>query len=403
MSTSENISLTECASLSELQARIKNLKDHMEKSGLCCAIILQNADVYYFTGTTQKSVLFVPLEDEPILFVEKNQERARIESPISQIPIKSEKDLKGHIEKYLTKGKRCGMELDVIPVLIYERWKKILKDHEIEDISRALREIRAVKSEFEISQIKKSGMIIRKVFDEAKKVIAEGERELDVAARLEYVGRINGHQGFLRMRGMNQEMMNIYVIHGLTSTIASFADVPISGYGITPAIAQGPSFNRIERGVPTLVDYGGGYNGYITDETRLFLIGEWKDEIMRRAYECSFEIISEVQSFGKEGVDATEIFSKAKSLAKRAGLDEFFMGYGQTKVSFVGHGLGLEINELPVITEKRKMILKEGMVFAFEPKFVIPGLGASGLEVDFIVRKWGLERVTDFPLEVQVL
>jgi Xaa-Pro dipeptidase len=66
----------------------------------------------------------------------------------------------------------------------------------------------------------------------------------------------------------------------------------------------------------------------------------------------------------------------------------------------MGHGLGLEINELPVLTPRHDVILKEGMVFAVEPKFIFPDEGAIGIEVDFIVRQNCLERVTDTPLDI---
>ncbi len=396
----ESISQCEFTPEEEIRRRIEKLKEQMEKRGIYLSVILHNVHIFYLAGTVQKSVLLIPLEDEAVLLVEKNADRARMESPLAQITFKGERELRTYVRKYLVRNGKCGMELDIVPFSLYDRWRRMLDGCEIEDISKVLREIRAIKSEFEISQIKKSGQIASLVFSEARKILKEGEREVDIAAKLECIGRMNGHQGFIRMRGLNQEMMNIYVLHGISATIPSFGDVPISGYGTTHAIAQGPSLNRIKRGVPTLIDYGGGYNGYVTDETRLFIIGEWEREILKKAFDCSYQIVNEVYSFAKEGTAAIEIFERALTLAKEAGLEDYFMGYGQAKVSFVGHGFGLEINELPVITGRHRGELKEGMVFAFEPKFVIPGVGASGLEVDYIVRKWGLERVTDFPLEV---
>jgi Xaa-Pro aminopeptidase len=208
-----------------------------------------------------------------------------------------------------------------------------------------------------------------------------------------------GHQGFLRMRGLNQEMMNLYITHGLSGTIPSSGDVPIAGAGVTHAIAQGPSLNKVERGVPVVIDYGGGYNGYITDETRPFVVGELKERF-REPYEVAKEIVEDATVYGKEGIDGTELFLRAEEKARKAGLEEYFMGFGPGKVSFVGHGLGLEINELPVITPRHHIILQEGMVFAFEPKFIFPGEGAVGIEVDFIVRKNELERVTTTPIDL---
>jgi len=224
-------------------------------------------------------------------------------------------------------------------------------------------------------------------------------REVDIAAVLEAEGRKFGHQGFLRMRGLNQEMMNIYVTHGHSATIHSHADVSISGFGVTHAIAQGPSINVVQRDMPVIVDYGGAHNGYITDETRLFVAGRLND-LHEKAYRIAREIIEGAEVYGKEGVNATEIFGRALRKAESAKLEDYFMGYGPGKVSFIGHGLGLEINELPVITARHNMILKEAMVFAFEPKFIMPGQGAVGIEVDFIVRKNRLERVTDTALDV---
>ena len=91
---------------------------------------------------------------------------------------------------------------------------------------------------------------------------------------------------------------------------------------------------------------------------------------------------------------------RAASRVKKEGLQDFFMGHGEGQVSFIGHGLGLEINELPVITARHSRILEEGMVFALEPKFIFPGKGAIGIEVDFIVRKDRLERVTSTPVDI---
>ncbi len=169
-----------------------------------------------------------------------------------------------------------------------------------------------------------------------------------------------------------------------------------AGLGLTAAIAQGSSLKPVERGVPVLVDYGGGYNGYVTDETRVYVVGDMK-EPFKKAYEVAREIVEDVTSFGREGIDCTEIFNRAVQLVKRAQLEDHFMGFGEGQVSFIGHGLGLEINELPVITSRHSRVLKEGMVFAFEPKFIFPGEGSVGIEVDFIVRKQGLERIVDFP------
>jgi len=383
----------------EIDARIDKLRRGMAARGIELAIILQNVDILYFTGTLQRGVLAVSAEHGPAFFVEKSLYRAQIETPLEIIPIKRDKEVKDILVEKKMYPARCAMELDVVPVAIYERWKSLLGLSEASDLSAIIRDCRLIKSEFEIDQFRRSGEICERIFEKAKTIVKEGIREVDIDAELIAEGRKWGHQGFLRMRGLNQEMMSCYVTHGYSTTVTSGADVPISGIGLTHAIGQGSSVNVVRHGIPVIIDYGGGYNGYITDETRAYATAPLK-EIFLKPFGVSRDIIEETMGFAKEGVDATEIFGRALKRVKAAGLEDHFMGHGEGQVSFIGHGLGLEINELPVITPRHKIILQEGMVFAFEPKFVFPNEGAMGIEVDFVVRKDGLERLTKTPLDI---
>ncbi len=386
----------------EIERRLGALQSRMADRGIGFAVILQSVDLFYFTGTLQKGMLFVPVDGPPIFFVEKSLFRALYESPLEITPIKKLKDT-GDIlrEKSVLKG-TGAMELDVLPVLLFEQWKSILGCESLVDITPLIRQVRLIKSDFEIEQILKSGEIVAHVFRKAKEVVREGKREVDIEADLVAEGRRMGHQGMLRMRGFNQEMVCGLVTQGYSSTVASGGDVPIAGLGLTPAIGQGSSVNAVKRGIPVIVDYGGGYNGYVTDETRVFVVGELNEKF-RMAYEVSREILEDIMGFAKEGVNTVELFASASSRAKQAGLEEYFMGHGEGQVTFIGHGLGLEINELPVVTARHKMVLKEGMVMALEPKFIIPHEGAIGIEADFVVRKEGLQRVVETPLDIVYL
>jgi Xaa-Pro dipeptidase len=383
----------------EIENRIDGLRRRMAEAGIDFAVIIQNVDVFYFTGSLQKGTLVVPVDSDPVFFVEKSLGRVGMETPLTITPIRRDKEIKEILQdRGLLKG-TGAMELDVVPVSAFERFKSVVGYERFVDISPLIRELRIKKSPFELEQVKRSGAIVEKIFVRAGEIIREGIKEVEIDAELVAEGRRSGHQGFLRMRGLNQEMMNLYVTTGVTSTISSYADVPIAGMGLTPAIGQGSSMNMVEAGIPVVVDYGGGYNGYITDETRIYVAGQL-DEVFRKPYEVARHIIEDFAVFGKEGVDCTELFEKAMTRVKEAGLQDFFMGHGEGQVSFIGHGLGLEINELPVITARHSRILEEGMVFALEPKFIIPGKGAIGIEVDFIVRKDRLERVTSTAIDI---
>ena len=377
----------------DLLQRIDGLRHLMAGAGIHFALIIQNVDRFYFSGTMQKGVLVVPVDQDPLIFVEKGIERALMETPLTVTPIKNDKEIKKILDdKHILKGK-AGLELDVVPVSIFERLKRVIGFDRYADVSEPIKEVRAIKSPFELAQIHKSGEMLSHVFAKARNEVREGRTELEIDAVLVAEGRKIGHQGFLRMRGINQEMMTLTVQAGYTGAITTLLDGPITGAGVTPAVPQGSSFKRVERGVPVTIDYGGGYNGYITDETRSFVVGELQG-VFKEPYETARSIIEDAMTHGKAGIDCTEIFSRAYEIAKKERLEDHFLGHGDGKVAFIGHGLGLEINELPIITGRHRRILKEGMVFAFEPKFVLPPYGAIGIEVDFIVRSNGLERVT---------
>jgi Xaa-Pro dipeptidase len=384
----------------EILDRIDKLKGLMAEAHMEYAFISEKVDRFYFSGTAQKGVIVIPIDEEPLCFIEKGMERAQAETPLSITPVRNDREI-GNIlaDKGILSGV-AGLELDVLPVSTFERLKRTIGFDRYVDVSPVIKELKAVKSAFELEQIRKSGLMLPRIFAKAREIVREGITEMEIDATLIGESRRAGHQGLLRMRGFNQEMTLITVQSGgYGGTIPTCADAPIAGSGITPALPQGSTFRKVERGIPVTIDYGGAYNGYVTDETRVFVAGELKG-IFRKPYEVARDIIADAAAFGREGVDCTDIFARAYRMVEKAGLQEYFMGHGEGQVSFIGHGLGLEINELPVITARHSRILKEGMVFAFEPKFVLPPYGAIGVEVDFIVKADRLERVTDDSLDI---
>ncbi|HSB06429.1 MAG TPA: Xaa-Pro peptidase family protein [Thermodesulfobacteriota bacterium] len=386
----------------EIRSRIIQLQRKMAEKGLDLVLILQNVDLFYFSGTLQKGYLFVPFEGEALLFIQKDFGRSVNETPLRCMKIDSMGELPNLLKGHPLAGKRVGMELDVVPVSLFNRIKVFFRDWEITDVSSEIKEIRSIKSDFEIEQLKRSGQIIDHVFSQTERYIREGMTELELDGILTSIGRAHGHQGFLRMRGLNQEMMNIHVLSGESGATHSFCDTPLSGYGVTPAIAQGSSSRAISRDQPIVIDYGGGYNGYVTDETRTFVIGRLKNGF-EKAYQVALEIIEEMESFVKPGEAPVRIYERAQGKARQTGFAENFMGHGEGKVAFVGHGLGLEINEWPLIGRGYRHPLQVGNVFAFEPKFVFPREGAVGIELDYVVRENGVERITTFPQELVVI
>lgn len=380
---------------SEILARSRRLQGVLGRRELDGAFILQNVDIYYLTGTIQRSILWVPQEGSLLLMVIKSHQRARVESPLKEvIPINNRQEIWSVLEDYGHRdARRIGLEMDVLPTNHYLWFQKSLPQAQWLDLSHDIRKLRMIKSSYEVDQIKKATAILDKGFHEIREILCEGMTELDVDGHLAYIGRREGHMGILRMRGWNQEMTHAHVLSGESGAAISFCDTPVGGVGPTPAMAQGAGFRRIRKNEPICIDYGVGINGYLSDQTRTFVIGELA-ESLERAHECSRTIHLALAGEARPGVSCESLYDLAENLSKEAGFEDFFMGNGEGKVKFIGHGFGLEIDEYPIITPSFKEVLQKGMIFALEPKFVFPGQGVVGLEDDYLVTASGIKRLT---------
>lgn len=381
----------------ELQNRIERFQKAIQKKGLDGTIICQNVDLFYFSGTTQRSVLYIPRQGAPVLMVQKSLERAKQESALELIePMEVPQDIPKVLKKCgMDYPKTVGLEFDVLPVVQFMRLQKVFHDVSFSNVSFLIRRLRMVKTPFEIEQIKKATKVIEGSLHKAREIIREGLTEIEVDGALFSLARSHGDQGRLRMRGWNQEMFHSHVLCGKTGAIPSFTETPIGGSGTTPAIAQGAGHNRIRRNEPILLDLGVGINGYVADVTRTFVIGQLPEKFYK-GYEVLREVAALVESEARPGILCSSLYGEAIKLVEGKGLTKYFMGFGDGKVQFLGHGLGLEIDELPVLAKRYPAPLEEGMVFAVEPKMVFPGEGAIGLEDDYVVTSSGLAKLSHF-------
>ncbi len=385
----------------EIASRIARFQTLLQKANIKGALISQNADLFYLAGTIQRSLLFIPAQGEPVLAVQRDFGRASRESPLNQIlPLKNNHQLGRALAKfnYSVRG-RIGLEMDILPVRSYLALRQDFPQAEFVDISELIRKARMLKSDYEIAQIRKACEILNEVMREAQRSIRPGMTELDVDGLLGNLARRLGHQGRLRMRGYNQEMFYAHVFCGKTAVIPSFLEAPLGGQGTTPAIAQGASFNRIARNEPIIIDFGIGINGYVTDMTRTFVVGELSPEL-QQAYSFAKEVKDFMEGWVRPGRCCSALYREVIKLAHQRGYQDYFMGYKGHQVSFVGHGIGLEIDEYPLVAPNFHEEFQEGMVFAFEPKLVFPGVGAVGVEDDYLVTKAGVERLTTYDDQV---
>ena len=389
----------------ELINRIKKLQKEMAIHKLGAVLMLQNADLFYFTGSIQQGALYVPLEGEPLYFVRKDHGRARMESGLKEVvPFSSPKDIPGLLNDFnYPMPTKLGMELDVIPVIVMNRFSKAVGKPDVTDATPLIRSVRAVKSDYEINILKDAALIVDKVCKRAREVIREGMTDLELVAELEFTARNAGHQGLVRMRGFNNELFFGHVFSGTDSAIPTYSDTPLGGVGLNPSFPQGASYKKIRRHEPITVDFSGIFDGYIVDQTRMFSIGELPDQLTN-AYNDMVAIQEHAKQVAQPGVSWGGLYEECLQMACDLGHEDHFMGAKGAQVSFIGHGTGVELDEYPFIARGFNDVqLERNMVFAFEPKVVYPGLGAVGVENTFWVGKDGLKHLTFTDQELAIL
>ncbi|MBN2720758.1 MAG: aminopeptidase P family protein, partial [Proteobacteria bacterium] len=286
-----------------------------------------------------------------------------------------------------------GLELDVIPAATFTRFSTLFPGVQWRDQGPLAREVRAIKSAYEIERVRAAGIQVEMVMEAAADVLSEGMREIDFASVLEKRARELGHQGILRMRGFNQELFYGHIISGPDSAIMSHLDAPSGGMGVNPSVAQGAGFRVIRKGEPVSVDFVGCVGGYLIDQTRLMVIGDLEDDLLE-GFGQALSIQDGILERARPGVRWSSLYEAAVQKANQLGVEDRFMGPPEEQVRFVGHGLGLEIDEYPFLAPRQDRVLEEGMVFAVEPKIFHPGKGITGIEDTFLLTGEGAERLT---------
>ena len=384
---------------SEIDARLKRLRNRLEKEKIEGALIMETADLFYFSGTAQQAFLHVPTDGPAILMVKKDAQRAFEESSIEQIrALRSQKEM----APVIGSPKTLGMELDVLPVNMYRYFQEQFPDTEIVDISHALRSLRAVKSAYEIDIIRQASTLSDQLAAFVPRVLEPGMPEIELAGLIEAEARRLGHQGMIRMRGWNSSLFYGHIMGGASAATASSLASPTGGAGTTPVFPQGSSFAPIRSDEPVLMDMAFGFRGYLSDHTRVYAIESLSDDLLA-AHDAMLEIQELVKTITRPGMTAGSVYDLAAERVAELGYGDNFMGAGDGRVPFVGHGIGIELDEYPVLARGQKMVLEEGMVVAVEPKAIFPGRGVVGIENTHIVTKNGLEQLGRYPEAVVIV
>jgi Xaa-Pro aminopeptidase len=382
---------------SEIDARIERFQKRMDD--LTGVILFESVDMGYFSGTAQDGLVYIPRDSPPVVMVRKSLERARAESPLAVSPLKSFKSLLSDLE--IPAGATIGLELDVLPHNHYLRIARALGDARIVDISETIKQIRCVKSEFEIGLVREACRIVDAGIASIADSLAEGMREIELAARVELAMRDLGHQGVVRFRRFNQIIPMGHLMAGPSAAIPSYVSSPTGGKGVSLFHPQGPGLRKIRRNEPVLADFAGVYNGYIADETRIFSLGPLAPEL-EKAHQAALEIEEAIVQNLVPGKTGREIFALSEGLGEKLGYQDHLGGPKGAKCGFVGHGVGLEIDEYPVLGPVDHKI-QASMTIAVEPKMIFPELGVVGVEDTFLTKAQGAKRLTALQREIWVV
>jgi len=386
----------------EIKNRIAQFQKLLTSNEIDGGIIIQNSDLFYFTGTIATGFLYIPAKEKPTHYVKRNFDRASVESRIEKrIRIKGMAHGCSILREEMGKEPEIlGLELDVIPANLFLQIKQQFPKSKIVDISKLVKECRKIKSQFEIAQMRKAAEISKSAFQKIPSLIKEGMTEIELSALIEYEIRRRGNQGLVRTRTFNMEFYFGPVVSGVSANYPISFDGPVGAVGLYPGITQGASRKRISAGEPILIDFVTGYNGYLVDMARTFALGNLPSILQDAHHFIINDIVSPCEEMIKPGVNGKEIYKKALEIAGKRGYSENFMGLGENRVKFIAHGIGLELDEVPILAGNIDVILEPSMTFAFEPKVFIQNIGGTGVENTYLVTESGFENLTEFPHDI---
>ena len=360
-------------------------------------IFCDPANLFYLTGRIFAGYLYVSSDLKPVYYIKRPLELTGGDIRYIRKPEDIAADFPDGFDT-------LGLELSSMPAADAMRLQKGLNARELVNASPLIMAARAVKTPLEISLLEEDGIKQAACSGRLPGLFQSGMTDIELQAAIEYTLRLNGCLGIFRTNGPMELHMGS-VLTGENADEPSPYDFAMGGHGISPALPVGASGEEIKPDSVVMVDMNGCFNGYMTDMTRMYCNASSASQLNPKvlaAWECSREICHALAQAGLPGTEAKRLYELAVEIAERHKLTAYFMGHRQ-HAGFVGHGIGITVNELPVIAPRSKAVLAEGNVIALEPKFVIPGFGAIGIENTYVVTPAGLRCITPAPEEITPL
>lgn len=387
----------------EISRRITQLQSSLKTHTFDAALLVQRIDILYFSGTAQSGYLFIPAEGEARLFVRRHLPRAASESPLANIhPINGLADLPALLKEHADQlPGTLGLEFDVLPVRTYHYLQKLFPDSKFEDASSLVHRTRMIKSPWELAQLELTADLSRQVFDYIRTAIKPGQTEMELSGIIEAFARKIGHGGGLRCRDFLTDLYSWHILSGSSGGRLGHLDSPASGTGTSVAFPCGAGYKQLTPHEPVMIDFGTVLNGYHMDETRMFSLGPLPEDV-QAACRATIEILHTLQSAMRPGITMDAVFQLAVQTAESLGYGEQFLGPLGSKTTFIGHGVGLELVEPPIVARGRQDRLEPGMVLAIEPKMVFENRYCAGIESMFAITETGCRLLSRAPEEVFV-
>ena len=366
----------------EQSLRLAPLRKAMTEAGIHAALICNNANLFWLTGRVFRGYVFVAADSDQVLYLVR---RPNFLSGNGVLFISKPSEIPAKLARAgVQLDKPIALELGTMPYSdVLRLCKAIGIPSPAADITPLIRSARAVKTAEEQKQMRLSGEKHTLVYKHIPHYYREGMTDVEFQIEIERASRLEGCLGQFRVAGTEMEIFMGNVLTGANADTPSPYDFAMGGAGTNPSLPAGADGTVIRRGNPVMIDVNGNYTGYMTDMTRCFISGD-APETVQLANQLSIDICEALREMMVPGTPASALYEKAAQMAREAGMDEYFMGH-RSKAGFVGHGVGIEINELPVIAPRSRDILQCGNTIALEPKFVIPGIGAIGVENTYIV------------------
>lgn len=361
----------------------------MAQQEIDAALITCNVNLIYTYGRVVSGYLYLPLNAPARLFIKRpnNIEGEHIHS------IRKPEQLPDLL-------KECGLPLpaklmlegDELSYTEYTRLAACFPETTVVNGTPLIRKARSVKTNIEIEMFRRSGIAHTKAYEQIPSVYRPGMTDRQLSIEIERLMRLEGCLGIFRTFGQSMEIFMGSLLAGDNATAPAPYDFALGGEGLDPSIPIGANGALLQPGQSFMVDMGGNFYGYMGDMSRVFSIGKLPEKAYA-AHQTCLDVQAAVIEKAKPGAVCEDLYNTAIDIVTKAGFADYFMGVGQ-KAKFIGHGIGLEINEAPVLAPRMKQELEPGMVFALEPKIVLPGVGPLGIENSWVVTADGVEKLT---------